>query len=83
MATKFSQDSSDKRFWSYRYQEDGTCELIRQGKREEVFLPIAKSGSLLLGQMWGKTGGFTVLACMEQEDYLAGKTNWTIVTEEE
>ncbi len=82
VATNFSQDFSDRRFWAYQYQEDGTCELIRQGELDEVFRPVAKSGSLLLGQMWGKNGGFTILACMEQEDYLAGKTNWTIVTEE-
>lgn len=81
-ATEFSADFSDRMFWTYQYQDDGTRKLIRQGQTEEVFLPIARSGNLLLGRMQGKTGGFSVLACMEEEDFLAGKTNWTVVTEE-
>ncbi len=78
--TKSSPEFSDERFWTYRYQDDGTCELIRQGERdEEIFLPIAKKGSLILGRMIGQTGGYGVLAYMEEEDFLAGNSNWTVV----
>ena len=61
------------RFQMYRYK-DGESVLIREGGEEEYFLPIAVHEDIVIGQ----AGENWEMAYMETEDFLSGKTNWTI-----
>ena len=68
-------EKTDDTFHFQTYQhKDGESVLIREGGEEEYFLPIAVHEDLVIGQ----TGEVGEMAYMETEDFLSGKTNWTI-----
>ncbi|WP_283230579.1 hypothetical protein [Fusibacillus kribbianus] len=69
-------------YQTYRYLDNGTCEVVREGGSNTYFRPITIKENLIVGQyeMNGEQEkkGFE-LAVMNKDDFLAGKNNWTIL----
>lgn len=65
----------------YQYTEEGECQLLYEG--ETVFLPRMLRGDWVIG--YSVKAGQSMLrqSIIKKEDFLAGKTNWTLIVEEE
>lgn len=65
--------------WIYQYTEEGECKLLY---KDVVFEPLGLGGDLLVGWVEGGEQQPYRRAVLKKEDFLAGKTNWTVIEEE-
>ena len=75
-------DSSEEEYVYrvYQYMEEGECHLLYEG---DVFIPSALAGDLVIGHSAAAPRFMYEKSFIKKEDFLAGKTNWTVIVETE
>ena len=66
------------RYERYLYSEDGKLELISKGGEDTYMELVAVKNDLVVGRIHGENLMFDLVK-MDKEDFLAGKSNWTVL----
>ena len=66
------------RYERYLYSEDGSLEFISKGGEDTYMVLVTVKNDLVVGKIYGENILFDLVK-MDKEDFLAGKTNWTVL----
>ena len=66
------------RYERYLYSEDGSLEFIGKGGEDTYMELVTVKNDLVVGKIYRENILFDLVK-MDKEDFLAGKTNWTVL----
>ena len=66
----------DFKCWIYQYMGEGECKVLYE---DEAFIPSVSAGDLVVGYSMEPPDLRWRRSVMKKEDFLAGKTNWTVI----
>ncbi len=70
----------DLKYRVYQYTEEGECRALYE---DEAFIPSALAGDWVVGNGAEPPQFLFKKSVIKKEDFLAGKTNWTVIVSEE